>query len=292
MFKKPGMILLAIGIASLLSSCHIKQKNVETISRTTDKLRIYQPNDVIEYNVTAVTNSNTFSQGIMRVQWTPTGDLTDPIDSNITYPVLKETTTLTYEDSSTETDATVIRYISQDSDGNITLYAIDDGTGLYWLYDPATTGISSSPVILPVIFDSPMAVGTPPPNSPLEFSVMENCGKTSGLCGIEIYEFNDRFDIVGDTTQVTTNIGKFSNPFEIDFNGGTIPNGSPTVTFWGDIRDACGTSTDNISHIGTMFVMPEIGMIRMTSLCQNFTAGGGDQVNYVITLSSTNIPLP
>jgi len=292
MLKKPGMILLVISISALLGSCHIKQEDEVTISRTTPNLRVYQPNDFIEYNVTAIINSDAVNQGTLRVKWTATGDLTDPIDGATLYPVLKETTTLTYEPNSTEPDVTIIRYISQDSVGSITLYAIGDGNDLYWLYDPANTGDLTSDIIRPVIFDSPMDRTTPPPNSPLEFSVMENCGDTPGLCGLELYEFNDSFTIVGDTTQVTTNIGKFSNPFEIKFSGTTIPNNSPTVSFYGDIRDACGTSTDQISHNGSMFVIPEIGIIRMTNLCQNFTTGGGEQVNYIITLSSTNIPVP
>ena len=290
MLKKPGMILLTMCIGTLLSGCLVDKKDVETISRTTESLRVYQPNDFIEYNVTAIIDSDTTSRGTLHVEWKSTNELQDPIHSDIQYPVLKETSTLTYDVGSSEEGATVIRYISQDTGGNVTLYAIDDGTGLYWLYDPARIGNLSSDVILPVVFDSPMAVGTPPPNSPLEFLVMEGCG--TGLCGEDIYKFNDSFEVVGDSTSVTTNLGKFSNPFEITFSGGTIPHNSPTIGFWGDIRDACGTSSDTVLHNGTMFIMPEIGIVRMTNLCQNITAGGGHQVNYIITLNDTNIPLP
>jgi len=286
------MILLAFGVGGLLSSCHIKQEDVETISRTTEYLRVYQPNDFIQYNVTAITNSDTTSQGTLRVEWTQNDNLADPVDSSITYPVLKETTTLTYEAGSTEANVTIIRYISQDSSGTVTLYAIGGGTDLYWLHDPTDSGNLSANIVTPVIFDSRMKVGEPPPNtslsSPVNFTVMDGCAPGT-TCDSEIYTFTDGFTIVGDTTAVTTNLGKFSNPFEIDFSGSSIADDAATVSVPGDIRNACGTSTDNITHRGTMFVMPSIGIVRMTNLCQN---SGGDRVDYIITISDTSISLP
>jgi len=290
MLKKLGMIFLVASISALLSSCHIKQEDVETIKRTTANLRVYQPNDFIVYNVTTLTDSAPPSRGTLRIEWDATADLLDPID-NTQYQVLKETTTLTYEENSIEADVIVIRYISQDTDGNITLYAIDDGTvPLYWLHDLGDAGNLSAPISTPVIFDSPIAIGSPPNtslNSPVRFTVMEGC--ISGSCKSEIYTFNDGFDIVGDTTEVTTNLGKFSDPFEINFSGGSTADGASTISILGDIRDACGTSTDNILHSGTMFVVPEIGIVQMTNLCQNPT---GSQVQYIITINNTNIPLP
>ncbi len=292
MLKKLGMIFLVASISALLSSCHIKQEDVETIKSTTPNLRVYQPNDFIVYNVITRTNNfTTTNRGTLRVQWDATADLLDPIDNSIQYTVLKETTTLAYEADSTETDVTIIRYISQDSDGNITLYAIGDGNSLYWLYDPENIVPPSLPVILPVIFDSPIVVGSA--TTPVKFSVMEGCGNPIvGLCGPEIYTFNEsEFTIVGDSTSITTDLGKFSNPFQIRFGGTSNPKNSPTISIVGDIRDACGTSLDNTEHSGIMFVMPEIGIIQMTNLCQNFT-GQQNLVNYTITINNTNIPLP
>jgi len=290
MLKKLGMIFLVASISALLSSCHIKQKDVETIKRTTPNLRVYQPGDFIEYNVTALTNSDTSNRGTLLIEWDATADLLDPIDNSTLYQVLKETTTLTYEENSIEAGAVVIRYINQDTDGSITLYAIDDGTvPLYWLH-AADTGNLSANIVTPVIFDSPVAIGSPPNtslSSPVRFTTMEGC--ISGSCKSEIYTFNDGFDIVGDTTEVTTNLGKFSDPFEINFSGESTADGASTISILGDIRDACGTSTDNILHRGTMFVVPEIGIVQMTNLCQNLA---GSQVQYIITINNTNIPLP
>ncbi len=284
MLKKLGVIFLVTSISMLLSSCHIKQKDVETIKRTTENLRVYQPKDFIIYNVTALTNSATPSRGTLRIEWDTTADLLDPIDSTTQYRVLKETTTLTYEEDSIETGATIIRYISQDTDGNITLYAIDDGLVRYWLHDPVDTGNLSANISTPVIFDSPMTIS---PNSSVHFTAMEGC--VSGSCKSEIYTFSDNVEIVGDSTEVTTNLGKFSNPFQRDFFGESTANGASTVSVVGDIRTACGTSMDNISYTGTMFVVPEVGIVQMTNLCQNPTGG---QVQYIITIDSTNIPLP
>lgn len=302
MLKKPGKTLLTIllvsGISVLLSSCFMIDKedpaDVETIARSTDIVRIYKANDFIDYNITVIDQS-TFvqTQGIMRIQWALNANLIDPITpTTTTYPVLKETTTITYDDSDFP-DFTVVRYINQKpagdvDEGSIILYAIDDGADLYWLYDPANVGVPGSPVITPVIFDSPMAIGVTP-SSPVEYSVMEGCG--TGLCGTEISKFTDNFTNVGDTTSITTNLGRFSNPFEISFNGSISLRGQLALSVLGDIRHLCGTSRDNLSNFGNMYVIPEIGVIHMTNTCQNFDVGGTD-LNLTINLRNTNIPLP
>lgn len=294
MLKKMRVILLATSISALLSSCLVEKKDVETISRTTDTLRIYQAGDYIEYDVIAVTSlptGNTTKYGSLRIQWDGTADITDPISGLLISPDLKETTTLTY-DGSTEPDAIATRYISQTNtdpadpnQGSIILQAIDDPLDAdYWPYDPANTGNSGSPVISPVTFNSPMVIGV---DSPLEFSVME-CAASS--CANEIYQFNDdTFNVVGDTREITTNLGVFSNPFEVSFSGGTFPVGTIALEFLGDIRDACGTSSDRITHNGNMFVMPEIGIIQMTNQCSNLTSGS--IIFYTYTISNTSFTL-
>jgi hypothetical protein len=291
MLKKLGMILLAMSISALLSSCLVdKQKVVEKIARKTDTLRIYQENDWIDYNVTVVNGSATPQYGTLRIQWTKPADLTDPITPTTKYPVFKETTTLTY-DGSTQPDVIVVRYISQVKTtpmvsgdpgiGSIILHAIDDEVDKdYWPYPDRFTP-STSPVISPMIFKSPLSVGS---SFPATFSIME-C--TSGQCAQEIYNFtDDTFVIVGDTREVTTNLGIFSDPFEINFTGGIVPASSaPAVTFLGDIRDACGTSAERITHNGKMFVVPEIGIIQMTNTCIDPL---GASVSYIITVRDTS----
>ena len=291
--KKLTLLLCATGISTLLSGCLVEKKDVEKLSRTTDTLRIYQANDYIEYNVTAVVSSGVADPvtkyGTLRVEWNDVAPLADPITPATTYAVLKETTTLTYN-GSTEPAAVSERYISQidtgpmDPDqGSIILYAIDDEVDAdYWLYPNSATP-SNEPVITPIIFESPLSVGN---NLSLSFSVME-CNTVSNLCENEIYEFSDAMDTVGDTREITTNLGIFTNPFELTFSGGTIDVGLPALEFLGDIRDACGTSADQVTHSGSMFVMPRIGIIQMTNQCQNPT---GDDIVFVITARNTNIP--
>jgi hypothetical protein len=88
---------------------------VQNISRTTDVLHIYQDKEYIDYDVTAITTSNpSFPTriGTLRVQWDSSAELIDPINPTIQYPVLKETSTLSFNDD-TGSSAVVIRYISQ-----------------------------------------------------------------------------------------------------------------------------------------------------------------------------------
>lgn len=297
MVKKLGMVLLAVSASALLSGCLVDKKKPEDvvkIARTTDTLRIYQAGDFIDYNVTAFINtqtSTTTQYGVLRVAWTNTGFLPDPHSGQDIIPDLKEITTLTY-DGSTQPDATVTRYISQVTTapvdpnepgiGSIILHAIDDPVDDkdYWPYPDGTTS-QTTPVISPIIFGSPLSIGK---SFPASFSIME-CA--TGLCAQEIYNFTDTtFEVVGDTQEARTDLGDFSDPFELSFSGGTVPNtGAPTVSIIGDIRDACGTSNDYISHSGNMFVLPEIGMIKMDNTCSN---SSGESVIYTITLSGTS----
>jgi hypothetical protein len=297
MLKNPAKILLAIllstGIATLLSGCLVEKKDpdeVVTIDRGTNLWHVYEADDYIEYDLTAE-DATSLTQGLLRVQWEQVANIADPFDSNTTYPVLKETTTLTYEgNTSSEPDVTVIRYISQDTNGVIKLHAIGDGTGtpsdptLYWPYadpaDPPTT-----PVIAPVLFDSPITFGDAS-NSNQAFSIME-CDV--GLCDTEIYRYrDDSISVVGDSNAVDTPLGKFGNPFQINYSGGTTTQNSQTVEFPGDIRDACGTSSDTILSSGRFYVFPEIGIIKMVNSCQ-IIGSGGDTIIYTATIRETSI---
>lgn len=295
MLKKLGMMLLAVSISALLSSCLVdKQKVVEKIARTTDTLRIYQDNDWIDYNVIEIDlASGTNRYGTMRTIWKSSADIHDPIDGSPISPDLKETTTITYDDNYTgDPNAIATRYISQVKTapmvsgdpgiGSIILHAIDDELDAdYWPYPDGVTP-STSPVISPVIFKSPLFIGS---SFPASFSIME-C--SLGQCAQPIYNFTDtNFDVLGDTDEVTTNLGIFSNPFRLHFYGNTVRTAdAPAVSLLGDIRDACGTSDDNINHTGDMFVVPEIGMIKMISECKNNTSGA--YVRYIISATDTS----
>jgi hypothetical protein len=172
-------------------------------------------------------------------------------------------------------------------------HALSDGTDLYWPYSIANVEMPDSPVISPVIFDSPMVVGVLPPNTPMDFAMMEGCGVSpnNNLCGDEFYRFNDNFSVDGDTRSITTNLGIFTNPIELGFRGGNTPRGNFALSILGDIRGACGSSNEQIEHNGNMFVVTEIGIIQITNLC-TILAGNGDNVSYSMTIRNTNIALP
>ncbi len=303
MQNRQGTLLLAIIIGTALSGCLVEKKNPEdivTISRTTDFLHIYKANEFIDYNVQAIPNEEPFTvaSGTLRVLWEQNLDLIDPINGTTKYPVLKETTTLTFT-SNSELNASVIRYISQDDDdtsptkGSITLHAIEDiGSTLYWPTAAGETNLSA-PVISPVIFGSPlMPIGIDPLAafaSPVEFFVMDGCNAGTASCINEIYRFSDNFMVDNDTKEITTNIGIFKDPFELSFNGSVIDSGSSlAISILGDIRDACGTTGESTTHGGgKIFVMPEIGIIQMENTCT--VSNTGKIMFYTFTLDNTNI---
>jgi hypothetical protein len=297
---------LSLTVATALSGCLVDKKKpsqVTKISRTTDNLHIYKDGESIDYNVRAVnTGDGSVSYGQLHIQWASHANLIDPIDGVTPYPVLEETTTLDFDDASSEPDSSVIRYISQDSAGNITLHAISDGSGtpsdptLFW---PSLSGnIPTSPVATPIIFGSPLTVGNDPLStfvSPVEFDVMEGCG--SGTCPTQLYHFNDSFMVVSDSDEISTNLGTFTNPFRLSFNGGTSTrNSGLALSLLGDIRDACGDINESVTHGtdaggGQLFVMPEIGVIYADYWC-HVIVGSGKTVHYTMTLNNTSISTP
>ena len=279
--------VLAIISAATLSGCLVEKKDLVQIARTTNELRVYQDGDFISYNVTATTipliGIPTTQNGTLTVQWSQHDDLTRPVTLT-PVPVIKETSTLNLGGATNEG---TVRYISQDdllNPGQITLHALEAGSLRYWLSDDATdldTTASS------IFFYSPIIPGIKPRT---DFFAMDDC-EGNANCNSGIGRYIDDQNVVGDSTAITTSLGKFLNPFQINFSGSSTPSPAPLpVTF--DVRNIC--DTDITQHgdagIGTMFVMPEIGMIRMENRCRRVLSS--DIVIYTITIRSTNIPLP
>lgn len=290
------IVLLAFISITTLSSCLVEKKDLVQIARTTDNLRVYQPGDSISYYVTADIFPNgggafTRQTGTLNTNWsTPTQPLIRPGTIDPILRVMKEVTILDTNGSETGT----VRYISQNDDGQITLHAIEDTAGeLYWLSATGIAPVSATSTESFVTFVSEAdPLGIEFGANPYAFYVMQGC--EDSICDTSVGQFNDTPDVVNDTVSVTTNLGVFSNPFQIDFIGSSVPAVFPLpVTF--DIRDVCGNTGAVISHgfggAGTMFVMPEIGMIKMNNTCVNSDLNG-NTVHYTITISSTNIPLP
>jgi len=137
------------------------------------------------------------------------------------------------------------------------------------------------------------------PVAPVEFFVMAGCGDPSppAPCSDELYRFSDNLSVVDDSTEVTTNLGIFKDPFELNYGGGIVTSSSAlAVDVIGDIRDICGSSSDTINHgdtagIGKLYIMPEIGIIQMQNTC-TVTGINTKTVYYSVTLDNTNIPTP
>ena len=168
----------------------------------------------------------------------------------------------------------------------MTLHALEVGTLRYWLSETGNTDktITESSIF----FYSPIVPGIKPTT---QFFVMDDC-EGNANCNSEVGQYIDNQDVVGDSVSVTTNLGQFLNPFQINFYGSSSPSPAPLpVTF--DIRNICDTdiTQHGFAGNGRMFVMPEIGMIRMENTCSKVTIGG-EIVVYTITIGSTNIPLP
>jgi hypothetical protein len=275
--------ILAFISITALSGCLVEKKDPKKILSATANLRIYKANDFISYSVDEIRFSgltSTTRTGTLTIRWNDHASLLRPGPTSPLIPVLEQVITLTFDGGAPE-DGTV-RYISQDAAGEITLHAIEDPTptsGLspyYWL--------STSSVINALnltesfsIFTSPMGVGINP--APISFNVMGDCN-ISSVCATRYGSYSDDMNIVGDTIPVTTTLGVFSNPFQISFNGTTIPEGGFPIL---DVRNICGAATT--THAGTMYVMPEIGVIQMTNTCNDVA---GDRIVYDIKIRSAS----
>lgn len=274
--------VLAFISAATLSGCLVEKKDPVKIARTTDFLRLYQANDIITYNVEEFRYSDSsIRNGILTIKWLAHAPLLRPGTITPLIPVLEQVITLSFDGGATETGT--VRYISQDATTReVTLHAIQapGANPYYWL---SASDLINTPITTESysIFTSPMGVGINP--APVNFNVMEDCDASSS-CDYHFGRYSDDMNIVGDTTSIITSLGEFTNPFQISFNGTTIPdNGFPVI----DVRNICGTNTT--THAGTMYVMPEIGIIQMTNTCDDI---GGSRVQHTIRIRSTNISLP
>jgi hypothetical protein len=290
-FSVRAAVTLGILLVTLpLSGClvHKAKKPKKTYQRTSDYLRSYQDGDYINYNVTTTRYSPgatdpVILHGTMKIRWERTANLINPLQPTTQYQVLKEVTTITYNNNGGSEG--VVHYIQQDSSGSVKLVAIDDSGGERFWFN--TTGNTDLNTVSPMtVFDSPLDFTGPSPSSPIDFYIIEGCGTPP--CERQIAQFEDNIDILGDTTSIETNIGIFANPLEMTFSGSMTPVGdvaAPQV----DIRYACSSGFNFVTHDTKAYVFPSLGMVKMTNTCTETT---GDTVYYVFTLSDTNIPLP
>ncbi|WP_455217761.1 hypothetical protein [Kaarinaea lacus] len=293
-----GVLLMALVTVTGLTGCLVKKKELDKIARTTDNLRVYQPGDYIVYDVSATRVPQIglpeYVTGTLRINWNLHANLTVPFTGGLTtIPVIQEVTTLNLNGATSDEGTT--RYISQDANGQVTLHAIEAiGTeNHFWLNTLGDSDLTFVEYF--TIFNSPITFGnqdfdsynpetvTTTLNPNVNFYVLEEC-EGNATCNSAVGIFTDDYDVVGDSAEVTTNLGIFVNPFQIQFAGGATPTPTFPVVF--DVRDVCGTQAT--THSGNMYVMPEIGIVKMTSTCADIN----QTVYYTISIRNTNIALP
>ena len=310
MTKSPRMIA-AIALMTLtavaLTGCLVKKKEPEPpYYRKSDNLRVYKQGDWIRYNVFATTKAGPslgdFRSGILEVQWDNYSSLISP-DGNTSnggepYDVIEKRYLFCLNDAAgtpcipTET---VIQYVHQDdpkTDPNVTLATAGTErlvamgnhptpSQYYWL-SPGGSSILSSSGILggqePVItLKSPLDI---PDDYTVEYYLMDDCYPGPG-CQSDVGRFTNTIKVVGDGTQINTNIGNYADPIEINFNGDVIPYTTPLPVKF-DIFDLC--SDGSSSHSGRMYIVPEIGAIQMKITCKDNISG--NTILYDITVDS------
>ena len=140
MLKKLGMICLAAGISTLLSSCLVDKKTPETINNTNTNLRTYQDTDYINYTVEINDSSgNIPGDHTLQIKWESAPAILNPITAEQYDGILKETSTLTIDGGSSEV---VVSYIEQDANGSMYLRAFPTLTPneYYWLSSSLNVG--------------------------------------------------------------------------------------------------------------------------------------------------------
>jgi len=288
MLKKLGIILLALSISTLLSSCLVSQKDVETSDSTDNFLRIYKPSDTINYRV-QIHSSNDTEFGTLQIKWSANAEISNPLTLE-TYSVLKETTTLTIDN---ETPNELIRYIEQDSSdnpdshGSIYLRAFDTAVTneYYWLSDQLNAGTLERFET----FHSPLPLSLPQPNKidMSDFYILGDCTGTD--CPTRAAFVSSRtFNVTARNQEVETLAATFTNAYKVQYN---VTTNRETTTPLLDILAVCGGSGIT-TYAATLYIVPEIGIVRMENTCNDLSSAGTPPVTYIITLDNTSIPLP
>lgn len=277
MLKKLGMMLLAVGVSALLSSCLVDKKKLETIDNTDTNLRIYQPTDHIDYFVQVDDVSGT-QVGTMQVKWESTNPITNPLTIESYSSILKETTTLTINGGDPEV---LVRYIEQDVNGSMYIRAFDSSelNKYFWL-SSESTGLPGSLQRFE-IFRSPLAM-TGEINLG-DFYVFGDCTGTNCPPPTARY-YNRIFKVTGTNETLSISAGEFTNIYTVQYNAYANPDATMPIL---DVLDICGSGGLTM-HEAKLYVAPKIGIIRTENICTD-SGGGGDISIYTITLDTTSI---
>ncbi|HEC20393.1 MAG TPA: hypothetical protein ENI97_13810 [Gammaproteobacteria bacterium] len=288
MLKKLTMILLAVGLSGALGGCLVKKKDpseIPTYTSTDPVLRFYQPGDTINYLVQAQDGVTTRT-GTLQIKWENTNPIPSPFPPN-TYTVLKETTTLTLGQTSPVTD-TLVRYVEQDTTtgttttGSMYLRAFDSPTaGEYFWLSPSNVPTSS--VQRFEIFRSPLDTAAMAGQIDLgNYYVVDNCNGTTCNDQLAFIQSNTFEVTASNQTVDIPGTGIFKNVYKVQYNATMTPG--PTTPLL-DILNVCGGTGQVTSHQTVLYIVPEIGVIKMVNTCTD--QGGGAPVIYIATLDTT-----
>ena len=297
---KPPRIIAAIALMTLtavaLTGCLVTKKEPEPpYYRKSDNLRVYKQGDWIRYNVIATTLSGTSAgnvrSGILEIRWGNYSTLTSPDGNN--YDVIEKLITVEINDSGSPVPITTVHYVQQDvrKGMNPDVYGTEQLVAMghpnpneyYWLNTKG--GINYSVNGVPggqepeTTLESPLLIGQ---SYTVEYFLMDDCYTGTPGCQDDIGKSSTSVNVVGDGTQINTNLNNYANPFQVNFNGEIIPAaGISPLPLLFDIFDVC--SDEQSSHNGRMFIIPEVGIIQLTNTCQDLS-GTGDIILYDITV--------
>ena len=293
-------MIAAIALITLtavaLTGCLVEKKEKPpAYERNSNNLRVYQQGDWIRYNVIATTLSGTSAgnvrSGTLEIRWGNYSTLTSPDGNN--YDVIEKLITVEINDSGSPVPITTVHYVQQDvrKGMNPDVYGTEQLVAMghpnpneyYWLNTKG--GINYSVNGVPggqepeTTLESPLFIGQ---SYTVEYFLMDDCYTGTPGCQDDIGKSTTSVDVVGDSTQVNTNIGNYANPFQVNFDGKIIPAaGISLLPLLFDIFDVC--SDERSSHNGRMFIIPEVGIIQLTNTCQDLS-GTGDIILYDITV--------
>lgn len=306
MIKHPRMIAavaLITLIAVALTGCLVTKKEPEPpYYRKSDNLHIYKQGDWIRYNVIATTLSGTSigdaRSGTLEVRWGNYFPLISPDGKD--YDVIEKRYLLCLDGASCDpTETVVIQYIHQDdsatdttsdptTDGTERLVVMGNhpnGGEYYWLNTQGgwlgfVDGVQGGQEPVTTLM-SPLVVGQ---QYTVKYDLMDDCYQGPPGCQTNVGTSTNTIDIVGDSTQVNTNLNNYANPLQVNFSGSITPApGISPLPLLFDIFDIC--SDEQSTHNGRMFIIPEIGVIQLTNTCTNIGAPG-DIIRYDVTVDS------
>ncbi len=305
MTKHPRMIA-AIAFVTLaavaLTGCLVDKKEPDPpyYRKSGDTLRIHEPGDYIYYTVEALLpGSSEFQYGTLKILWKGASDLPGPDGKN--HPVIEKHYLLCMNEARCEPTETVfIQYVHQDppgssdAQGNDTsgterFVAMDDDPQIpqyYWINTRGSSSQGGDGLPEPsLILKSPLQSET---YGPSDYYLMDDCVNASP-CISDLAHITSKFTVIDDNTEINTRVDRFANPFKIQYessNNSVEPLNNSSLPTPVNLFSICSMDKSQyirVDYSGKMYVVPEIGMIKMINFCQ---VAGDETAQYIFTIDS------